>query len=81
VDVTDAMQDLRSTADDLAADAERLRQIEELKGSMAPDDPALVDLAEEAERLARHMAAKASAERELAEEVADAADDGEDGAS
>ena len=77
--MTDAMQDLRSTADDLAADAERLRQIEELKGSMAPDDPRLVDLAEEAERLARHMAAKASAERELAEEVADAADEGDGG--
>ena len=70
-DVTDAIDDLRATADDLAADATRLRDIERQKATMAPDDPALVPLAAEAERLSQAMAAKASAEHELAREVAD----------
>ena len=69
--MTDALDDLRATADDLAADADRLRQIEERKASMAPDDPALLELASEAERLSKRMASKASAERELAETVAE----------
>ena len=70
--MTDAMNDLRATADDLVADADRLREIESRKATMAPDDPALLELAAEAERLSRHMAAKASAEHELAKDVSDA---------
>lgn len=69
--MTDAIDDLRATADDLAADATRLREIERQKATMAPDDPALVPLAAEAERLSHHMARKATAEHELAKEVAD----------
>ncbi|HET8784170.1 MAG TPA: hypothetical protein VFM38_00930 [Candidatus Limnocylindrales bacterium] len=69
--MTEPMDDLRATADDLAADAERLREIELQKASMAPDDPALVDLAAEAEHLSASMASKATAQRELAEEVAE----------
>ena len=75
--MNDAIHDLRATADDLAADAERLGEIEQLKGTMAPDDPALVPLAEEAEHLSRQMAAKASAQRELAEEVSEAPTSGD----
>ena len=67
--MTDAIHDLRATADDLAADAERLREIEERKVTLASDDPALLDLSTEAEALSREMAAKASVQRELAEEV------------
>jgi hypothetical protein len=69
--VTDSIDDLRATADDLAADAGRLREIELRKASMAPDDPGLLELAAEAERLSKAMASKASVQRELAEVVAD----------
>ncbi len=69
--MTDAIHDLRATADDLAADAERLRQIEERKASLAADDPKMLELSAEAEALSHAMAAKASAQRELAEEVAE----------
>ena len=69
--MTDSIDDLRATADDLAADAERLRDIERRKASMAPDDPELLELAAEAERLSKAMATKASVQRELAEVIAD----------
>jgi hypothetical protein len=67
--VADELQDLRATADDLADDARRLQAIEERKASLAADDPQLVRLSEEAERLTKRMASKAVAQRELAEEV------------
>lgn len=67
--MAEELQDLRATADDLADDARRLQAIEERKGGLAADDPDLVTLSEEAERLTRRMASKATAQRELAEEV------------
>lgn len=67
--MADELQDLRATADDLADDARQLQTIEERKGRLAPDDPELVRLSEEAERLTRRMASKATVQRELAEEV------------
>ena len=39
--------------------------------TLPADDPSLLALAEEAERLSRRMAAKASVERELVEEIVD----------
>ena len=68
--MTDSIEDLRATADDLAADATRLRDIERRKAAMSPDDPDLAALAAEAERLTEAMASKASVQRELAETVA-----------
>jgi hypothetical protein len=67
--VADELQDLRATADDLADDARRLQVIEERKGRHDADDPELITLSEEAEALTRRMASKATAQRELAEEV------------
>ena len=67
--MADEMEDLRATADDLADDARRLETIEERKQALGPDDPELVRLSEEAERLTRRMATKASAQLELAEQV------------
>lgn len=67
--MADQMDDLRATADDLAADARRLQAIEEEKRGMEAGDPRLRTLAEEAERLTLRMTPKAHAERELAEEV------------
>jgi hypothetical protein len=72
--VTDAINDLRATADDLVADADRLREIEERKGALAADDPALLELSAEAERLSKGIAAKATAEHELAREVSEASE-------
>lgn len=67
--MADELQDLRATADDLADDARRLQVIEERKGRLDADDPELITLSEEAEVLTRRMASKATAQRELAEEV------------
>ncbi|HEY8635844.1 MAG TPA: hypothetical protein VIL81_01155 [Candidatus Limnocylindrales bacterium] len=64
--------DLRATAEDIAADAARLTGIEEEKAGMAPDDPRLVALSAESERLARRIVPKTAAERELAERASEA---------
>jgi len=66
--VTDAGDDLRATSEDVAADAERLRLIEERKQALAADDPELIGLSEEAERIARRLVPKTVAQRELAAE-------------
>jgi hypothetical protein len=73
--VTDAINDLRATADDLVADADRLREIEERKGDLPADDPAMLELSAEAERLSKGIAAKATAEHELAREVSEASEE------
>jgi hypothetical protein len=70
--VTDAGDDLRATSEDVAADAERLRLIEERKQALSADDPELIELAEEAERIARGLVPKTVTQKELAaESVAD----------
>ena len=67
--VTDADDDLKATSEDVVADAERLRDIEQRKQSLMPDDPELIELSEEAERIARGLVPKTVAERELAAEA------------
>ena len=66
--MTDAGDDLRATSEDVAADAERLRQIEERKQALPPDDPELIELSAEAERIARRLVPKTVAQKELATE-------------
>jgi hypothetical protein len=68
--VTDTGDDLRATSEDVAADAERLREIEERKQSLGAGDPELVDLAAEAERIARGLVPKTVAQSELVTESA-----------
>jgi len=71
--VTDAGDDLRATSEDVAADAERLRRIEERKQALPSDDPELIALSAEAERIARGLVPKTVAQAELAaESVAEA---------
>ena len=65
----DAADDLRATAADLAADAERLKQVEREKVSLDPSDPRLKDLAAEAETIARELPTKAAAQSELVQEL------------
>jgi hypothetical protein len=62
--------ELRATAEDIAADAARLQEIEEEKAGLDAADPRVVALSEEAERLAKRLVPKAAAERELADTAA-----------
>jgi hypothetical protein len=59
-------EDLRATADAIAGDAERLAAIEEEKAELADDDPKFVALSLEAQRIARSLVPKTTAELELA---------------
>jgi hypothetical protein len=61
--------DLRATADDIATDATRLAAIEEEKAGLEADDPRMVELSAESERLARRMVPKTTAELDLATEA------------
>ena len=61
--------DLRATADDIAADATRLAAIEEEKAGLDAADPRMVALSIEGERLARRLAPKTKAELDLATEA------------
>lgn len=61
--------DLRATADSIAVDAERLSAIEEEKEVLKADDPRMVELSAESERLARGLVPKTSAETQLAKEA------------
>jgi hypothetical protein len=67
--LADAAEDLKATATDLAADAERLKQVEQEKVSLDPTDPRLRELAAEAEAIARDLPTKAAAQSELVEEL------------
>jgi hypothetical protein len=66
-DASDESQDLRATAEDLIEDAERVQEIEHEKLELPADDPRMVDLARESERIVRSMVPKAASETELAE--------------
>lgn len=61
--------DLRATAEDIAADATKLKEIEEKKADLDPTDPLLGQLSAEGERLARQMVPKTVAERELTDDI------------
>jgi hypothetical protein len=65
----DAEDDLRSTSETIEDDAERLATMEGQKRRLQPDDPRVVDLSREIEALVNDMATKATAERELSEEI------------
>ena len=61
--------DLRATAEDIAADATRLAAIELEKARLETDDPRLVELSAEGEEIVRRLVPKTAAERELAAEA------------
>ena len=64
--MSDLEEDLRATADSIAADAERLAAIEEEKQRLEADDPRMVELSAESERLAARLMPKANAELDIA---------------
>jgi hypothetical protein len=67
--MSELQEDLRSTAETMSAEAERLRDIEALKATLEPDDARLLTLAEEAERIAEGLSAMAGIEKDLATEA------------
>ena len=67
--MSDLENDLRATAEDIAADAARLTAIEEEKARLGSDDPRLLELSAEGEAIARRLVPKTAAESELAEEA------------
>ena len=62
-------EDLRATAESIAADAERLTAIEEEKRVLEPDDPRMIELSAESERLVGGLVPKTGAETQLAKEA------------
>lgn len=72
--MADLAEDLRATSEALEADAERLATLERQKQDMDATDPAVADLSRSIETLVHQMAARSTAERRLAEELADGAD-------
>jgi hypothetical protein len=67
--MADQLDDLRATSEALEADAERLAELEERKQRLDLTEPAMAELSREIEILVHRMADKATAERELAEEI------------
>jgi uncharacterized protein (DUF3084 family) len=67
--MSDRAPELRATAEDIAADADRLKEIEEQKGRLEADDPRLRAFSEESEEIARRIVPKTVAEREMADEA------------
>jgi hypothetical protein len=65
----DLEDDLRATTESIAADAERLAEIERQKGQLPVEDDRVMDLAKEAESIARKLVHKTVAEVELVEEA------------
>jgi hypothetical protein len=67
--LSDAESDFQATSEDVAADAARLRSIEEEKARLDPDDPRRAELSEEAALLAEAIRRKTSVELELESEI------------
>ena len=65
----DLENDLRATAEDIAADAARLARIEQEKSGLDGDDPRMAELSAKSEELARRIVPKAAAEREIADQL------------
>lgn len=67
--MSEMTNDLRATAEDIAADAARLTSIEVEKAGLEPDDPRMVELSAEGERIARRLVPKTAAERDLTDRI------------
>ena len=65
----DLQSDIQATAEDIAADAEVLQDIEAEKATIDATDPRAMELATHAVKLAREIAVKATAEHELVAEA------------
>ncbi len=68
--MTDTRDDLRATAESIAADAERLADVEQAAADAAEDAPKLVELNAESEQLIGDIATKGAMQSELVVEAA-----------
>ena len=69
--MSDLEGDFRATTEDIAADAARLKDIEEEKSRLDPADARAQELSEESERIARRLVPKTIAEREMTDEASE----------
>jgi hypothetical protein len=67
--MSDPRQDLRSTAESIRRDAERVKTLEDEKAALDPDDPRVAELSEQIERMTAGLEDKATAQRQLSEEI------------
>ena len=65
----DPSEDLRATEESIRRDAEHVKNLEEEKEALDPTDPRIAHLSEQVERLAIGLKDKATAERELSDEL------------
>jgi type II secretory pathway component PulJ len=71
--MSEVEEDLKSLAETLSAEAERLRRLQREMATLEADDPRLPALAEKTEALAHRLSTMTVVESELSAEVADAA--------
>jgi hypothetical protein len=69
--MSDLEGDFHATSEDIAADAARLKEIEDEKSGLDPADPRTQALSDESERIARRLVPKTVAERELTDQATD----------
>ena len=67
--LNDVDEDLRSTAEDIFADAGELKAIEKVKAGLPPGDARLLTLAKKADELGDKIAEKTATELQLAREA------------
>jgi type II secretory pathway component PulJ len=70
--MSEVEEDLKSLAETLSAEAERLRRLQREMATLEADDPRLPALAEKTEALAHRLSTMTVVESELSAEVADA---------
>jgi hypothetical protein len=70
--MSDLDGDLHATAEDIEADAARLKEIEAQKAGLDAGDPLVAKLSREGEALAKRLVPKTIAERELTDAAAEA---------
>jgi hypothetical protein len=63
--MSEDLEDIRATAEDLIGDAERLKQIERTKLELKPGDPRLAKLTDEANMIIARMQPKGQAQKQL----------------
>jgi hypothetical protein len=68
---SDLEGDLRATAEDIAADAAQIKELEEEKVELDAEDPRVQELSAKSERLARQLVPKTIAEREITDAIGD----------
>lgn len=67
--LTELDEDLRSTAEDIFADAGELKAVERVKAGLPAGDPRILTLSKKADELGEKIAEKTAAELKLAQEA------------